>query len=201
MNSTPKISLYASAARPQHWLKLYESIKFNKCAFEIVFVGPNEPEEKMPDVFRFIKSNTKPVQCAHIAALHSNGEFLFHCVDDLTFKNERALDSMLSFYDDKKDSSKELILSPRLMRNGKPYEDNNYKLYPENEGCPVIPISIFIKRSLFIELGGYDLNFIASMADTDLSYRAKSIKSASIELVDLYVEESKEDSLGGNVVQ
>lgn len=199
MSLTPKISLYASAARPQNWLKLYESIKSNECKFEIVFVGPNEPKKKLPDVFRFIKSNTKPVQCAHIAAMHSKGDFLLHCVDDLVFKDDQALDKMLSLYEDNKGASKELILSPKLMRDGKPYDEDNYKLYPENEDCPVIPISLFIKKALFVELEGYDLNFIASMADTDLSYRAKATKGATIELADLFVEESKDESLGGTL--
>jgi len=199
MNTPPRISLYASAARPQYWMKLYESIKLNKCKFEIVFVGPNAPSESMPDEFRFIKSNTKPVQCAEIAAIESKGEFLLHCVDDLTFREERALDEMLSIYDQREDDSRELVLSPKLMRNRKPFDDNNYKLYPEIRDCPIVPISIFIRRALFLELGGYDINFIASMADTDLTYRAVSEKNASIQLADLYVEENKDDSAGGTL--
>jgi hypothetical protein len=194
MNRKPVISLYASAARPENWLNLYDSIKHNSCEFEIVFVGPNSPKIQLPKQFKFIKSFTKPVQCAEIAARNAEGEFLLHCVDDLTFKDKNALDKMLEFYNNNIHTNNELILSPKLMRDGKKYNDSNYKLYPELDKCPYVPISIFIKKSLYFSLGGYDLNFIASFADTDLAYRGITEMKAQIEFVETFVNENKNDA-------
>ena len=176
--SNPIVSLYASAARPENWKKLYDSVKYNKCEFEIVFVGPNAPKDPLPSEFKFIQSYTKPVQCAEIAARNTKGVFLLHCVDDLEFKDKNALDVMIAEYDR---ISGEAILSPKLMRDGNPFPEDNYKLFPMSENCPPIPISLFMKRSVFESLGGYDVNFIASFADTDIAFRALSQRKARID--------------------
>ena len=63
-----KISLIGSAFRTNNWLKIYDSVKKNKIGFEIVYVGPNKPDFQLPDNFRFIQSDVKPVQCIEIAA-------------------------------------------------------------------------------------------------------------------------------------
>jgi len=201
MSIKPIVSLYASAARPENWMKLYDSIKFNICTFEIIFVGPNSPKFQLPQEFTFIKSFTKPVQCAEIAARSAKGDFLLHCVDDLTFKDVNALDKLLDFYTKNINSNNELILSPKLMRNGKKFKDSNYKLYPEIENCPYVPISIFIKKTLYSSLGGYDLNFIATFADTDLAYRGISEKKAKIKFVETFVEENKNDAKGSTLFE
>jgi len=197
----PVISLYASAARPENWPRLYDSIKHNSCEFEIVFVGPNAPAIQLPKQFNYIKSYTKPVQCAEIAAINAKGKYLLHCVDDLVFKDKKALDKILEYYERNINDVSELILSPRLMRDGEPYLESNYKLYPELERCPYVPISIFIKKSLYYDLGGYDIKFIASMADTDLAYRGVTEAGATIEFVEVFVEESKTDSDGSTLFE
>ena len=197
MNRKPIISLYASAARPENWMRLYDSVKYNSCEFEIVFVGPNIPKIQLPKQFNYIQSFTKPVQCAEIAARNAKGEYLLHCVDDLTFKDKNALDKILEFYNQNIHANHELILTPKLMRDGKKYNESNYKLYPNLDGCPYVPISIFIKKSLYLSLGGYDVNFIASMADTDLAYRGITEMNAKIEFVETFVEENnKNDAYG-----
>ena len=83
------------------------------------------------------------------------------------------------------------------MRDGKKYNESNYKLYPNLDGCPYVPISIFIKKSVYLSLGGYDVNFISSMADTDLAYRGITEMNAKIEFVETFVEENnKNDAYG-----
>ena len=197
--TNPIISLYASAARPEKWMKLYDSIKHNNNEFEIVFVGPKTPRMQLPRQFNYIKSYTKPAQCAEIAARNAKGMFLLHCVDDLIFTDKNALDKIIEYYKNSKKEGSELILTPKLMRNGEPYLESNYKLYPEINDCPYIPISIFIKTSLYRDLGGYDLTFIASMADTDLAYRGINEANASIEFVEVFVDENKNDAGGGTL--
>ena len=111
MNRKPIISLYASGARPENWMRLYDSVKYNSCEFEIVFVGPNIPKIQLPKQFNYIQSFTKPVQCAEIAARNAKGEYLLHCVDDLTFKDKNALDKILV------SSSKPTILKDDLIKS------------------------------------------------------------------------------------
>ena len=78
--------------------------------------------------------------------------------------------------------NKEVILSTKLKRNGIKYDDNNYFLY-KNDQNSFIPISLFIKKSFFLELGGFDKSFITCMADADLIYRAVSSNKAAFSFV------------------
>lgn len=55
--------------------------------FEIVFAGPNPPEEQMPDNFRYIQTNVKPAQCAEIAARYAVGEYLITAADDYSYSD------------------------------------------------------------------------------------------------------------------
>lgn len=64
----PEISLFGSVHRPHLWMDLYRSIGDNSISFEIVFVGPNDPDFELPSNFKFIKSYVKPTQCIEIAA-------------------------------------------------------------------------------------------------------------------------------------
>ena len=52
----PTVSILASASRPENWMVLYDSIGDNDVSFELVFVGPNAPNYRLPDNFKYIKS-------------------------------------------------------------------------------------------------------------------------------------------------
>jgi hypothetical protein len=81
----PYISLFASAARPKFWMRLYNSLLKNKIPFEICFVGPNAPDFTLPDNFHFQKSNCKPSQCYEAARLMCQGEIVGWTADDANY--------------------------------------------------------------------------------------------------------------------
>ena len=41
---TPDITFYAAAVRPQCWMDFYNSIGENDAEFEVIFIGPNQPD-------------------------------------------------------------------------------------------------------------------------------------------------------------
>jgi len=84
----PLISTCAASNRPFLWLEFREKLmKYKKDVdFEMVFVGPNEPDFKLPTDINFIKTaNIKTGQCAEIALKESQGEMAVFLGDDVTF--------------------------------------------------------------------------------------------------------------------
>ena len=95
----PDISIIGIAARPENWPNRYRSLDFNDVSFEIVFVGPNEPDYELPPNPRFIKSNVKPMQCLEITSRNTSGELAMYCIaDDYTFVTPRPLDRLYRLY-------------------------------------------------------------------------------------------------------
>ena len=70
-----QISVVASAARPEYWIEFYNNL-YNNCniSFEIVFVGPCEPNFNLPNNFRYYKSDVKVTQCVEAAIRFSIGK-------------------------------------------------------------------------------------------------------------------------------
>jgi hypothetical protein len=94
MLRTPDISLFGSAHRPQNWRDLYRSIADTRVSCEVIFVGPNPPDFKLPDTFRFIKSLTKPTQCFEIAARNTKGDLIMNVADDTEFRTNQPFDRL-----------------------------------------------------------------------------------------------------------
>jgi hypothetical protein len=187
ISEKPIVSIFGSSARPFLWDKLIKSLEKETLSFEIIYTGP-APINLDPRV-RYIKSFFKPTQCMQISALFAKGDFLLHIVDDLIFCENKPLTNLLDEYKQNY-QNKEVILSTKLKRNGIKYDDNNYFLY-KNDQNSFIPISLFIKKSFFLELGGFDKSFITCMADADLIYRAVSSNKAAFYFSNVFVEEDK----------
>ena len=143
----PLISLFGPAIRPQNWLRLYDNISDSSVPFEIVFVGPNEPDYTLPDNFRYIKSNVKPVQCAEAAARSTKGEFIMNTVDDLEFVTKDALGKLYNEYTAY--SEDKLILSSRFMTDGIDASLVCHH-YPMSDPL-VVPVGGLITRKLYME--------------------------------------------------
>jgi hypothetical protein len=183
----PVISIFGSSARPFLWDKLIKSLKNETLPYEIIYTGPSEIN--LDPRVRYIKSFFKPTQCMQISALFAKGDFLLHIVDDLVFCENKPLTKLLEEYKQNY-VNKEVILSTKLMRNGIPFNEKNYFLF-EKEKKSFIPISFLIKKSLFLDLGGFDKSFITCMADADLIYRAISLNKALFYFSNVFVQEDK----------
>ena len=162
----PTISIISSAARPELWLNLYDSIN-DTIDFEVVFVGPNSPDYTLPDNFNFIESSVKPVQCWEIATRNAEGKYLTFIPDDVFFIVENALSTMVTEFESY--DIDELILSYRYV--------NSEGLFPLevhrhiNYSNIYMPIGFTILNSYYRHLGGLDKNFIALYWDLDLCFR------------------------------
>lgn len=185
-NDKPKISIFGSAHRPEKWMSLYNSIGNNDINFDIIFVGPNEPNFKLPDNFRFIKSNVKPVQCLEIAARNTMADLIINISDDMEFRTEKPIDKLYSaykFYDNDK-----LILSCRYMEHGNDMSPRAHSYAIGNPESPIVPVSGLISRKLYMDIGGIDRNFLVAYWDLDIAMRVYAIGGKVI-LSNVYIDE------------
>lgn len=164
MAENPKISMCASAHKIHYWKNFYNSIGNNDVSFEIIFVGPDDPDFKLPDNFRFIKSFVKPTQCYEIAIRNATGDLIIPVADDIVFRTERPLDKLYSTYKNYNDDK--LILSCRYMERG--------NLLPPSAhiyGGVIMPFAGLMSKKLYKEIGGIDRNFKSSFWDIDIALR------------------------------
>lgn len=178
----PQISLCAAAARPEFWIRLYNSLSQNAVSFEIVFVGPNEPNFSLPVNFNYIKSNVKPAQAYEIAFRNAKGEMGGWMADDAHYNDPYAqcpnsLDSIWQNYQDsiKKYGDKKTIFSQRTIED---YKDTGHAdwekhrfFYGDMRTPQMAPLG-FINLEFFHSLGGYDRNFVCGQSENDIVMRA-----------------------------
>ena len=196
MLKKPEISIFGSAHRPKNWMDLYKSIGENHVSFEIIFVGPNEPDFELPSNFRFIKSYTKPTQCFEIACRNATADLIIPMADDMEFRTERPLDRLYNTY--KSYNNKKLILSCRYMLNGQDRSNTDQRFFPGNTSSPVMPLAGLMSRKLYRDIGGIDRNFIAVMWDLDVAMRVY-VQGGEVLLSDVYLDELKSKSSGSTL--
>lgn len=192
----PKIGIVASAHRPQNWMNLYKSIGDNQVDFELVFVGPNPPDYELPKNFRFIRSLVKPTQCVEIAVRNTTASLIMDIADDCEFNTLRPLDKLYSFY--KSGNSDKLIVSSRLMTNGKDDSHFAHRFFAGDESTPVMDLCGLLSRKFYRDLGGIDRNFIAVMWSLDIAMRVYA-SGGRVVLSDVYINEDRNKSAGSNL--
>jgi hypothetical protein len=183
----PLISLYATAARPQGWMNLYNILQDNSIPFEIVFVGPNEPDYILPDNFHYIKTDVKPAQCVEIAARSTSGTLIMQIADDIDLVTPKMLDKLYSTYTAHND--KNLIVSCRYMLDGKDLSPTCHYYHSGHTNTPMISVAGLMSNDLYKAVGGIDKNFIAVCSDIDVIMRIHAY-GGSVILDDVYVNES-----------
>lgn len=196
MLGKPQISIFGSAHRPQNWMGLYESIGDNDVEFEIVFVGPTEPDFQLPNNFRFIKSHVKPVQCYEVASRNTTADLIMPIADDLEFRTPRPLDRLYDTY--KAYDNDKLILSCRYMLNGKDVSGTSHRFFVADDSSPVMPLCGLMSRKLYRDIGGIDRNFIAVMWDLDIAMTVLALGGEVI-ISDVYVDEDKAKRAGSKL--
>ena len=155
-----------AACRPQWWMRMYDSLKGNKCNWEIVACGQNPPKFRLPKNFKYIYSPFKPCQAYQTAALQCSGEFIGWGTDDSSF-NSDSLDKIC----DAIDVSKKIIYAQQSIEDGKDTRNDHFFFW----GCPDTPRMAplaFLKKEWFFSLGAYDRNFICGQSENDVVLRA-----------------------------
>ena len=152
------ISLFMSAASPECWQRMYESLQGNKCSYEIVAVGPNKPKWKLPSNFRFYECHFKPATCYAAASYFCKGEIIGYSTDDSQY-NSYSLDKIWEIYQWTKGKPGKYIFSQRTIENGKDVTEEHH-FFRHCKDTPVMCPMAFMNREWFFNLGGIDRNFI-----------------------------------------
>ncbi len=198
----PEICIFAPANRPQNWMDLYKSIGENDVEFELVFVGPNQPNYRLPNNFRFISSPVKPAQCAEIALRNTTADLVMNFADDCMFKGSRPLDRLYETY--KSYNNDKIILSCKYMLDGEDQSGCAYFSKSDSiEGAydkstPLMPLCGLMSRNLLMSMGGIDKNFIAIMWDSDIAMRVHAL-GGDVILSDVFLEEDSDKAAGSEL--
>jgi hypothetical protein len=193
---SPKIGIVASAHRPQNWMDLYKSIGDNDIEFELVFVGSNPPDYELSRNFRFIRSLVKPTQCLEIAMRNTDADYVINIADDCEFNTRQPLDRLYDFY--KSCNTDKLIVSSRMMTNGEDQSHFAHHFFTDDDSTPVMPMSGFMSKKFYHDLGGIDKNFIAVMWDLDIAMRVYAL-GGRVVMSNVYVNEDRGKSAGSNL--
>jgi hypothetical protein len=178
--SNIQFSLIAPSIRPNLWKQFYNSIKNTKIVYEVIFVGPISPKEKLPENFRWITTNVKPSQCTHIGFLEAKGEIVSLTADDAVYfspNGKSALDNMYEFMENFSTihNKKKIAYGFRMFEDQFCGESsrNHYLVSPSSsDTTPILLFPFFaIYRELYEEMEGYDNRFICGQAENDFLLR------------------------------
>lgn len=173
-----QFSLVANAIRPSLWPRFCRSLQNNKSTYEVIFCGPHAPIEKMPDFFKYIKSDVKPSQRMEIAVREAKGELITLTSDDINynhadFANNPVLDTIWSSYE-------RHGMDPKLMFAPDTYEEYadgiqhmgaKHRFKFNDNATPPMCTNGFINRGFYLSSGGYDINFFCGQANNDVIMR------------------------------
>lgn len=163
-----KFSIIAAAKRVYAYEDCCSNLVNQKgVPFEIIFVGPNPPKNKMPDNFKYICTHVKPSQCLEIAARNAVGEYLLVGGDDLVYPSNFF--DRLNNYTLRLDTDRVLISFRFLCRDEIADSGMIYSLNIPTS--PVVGIAPAFRREIWNELGGIDKRFFGSFADMDMQMR------------------------------
>lgn len=161
------ISIFMAGARPKWWPRLYESLKENRCKWELIIIGPNRPDFNLPENFRYEHCIYKPTQAYSAGAYLSKGKIIGYSADDAVYERN-ALDLIV---DASNRLGKKTILTQVTVENGKDVTEEHH-FFRHCPKTPVMAPMAFFNREWFWEIGGYDRNFVSGQSENDLVMRA-----------------------------
>jgi len=184
-----KLSIFLAGIRPQNWMNLYRSIPNSTTITdrELVIVSPYDLPRKLrnrSDV-RLIRDWGCPTRCYQLGLLHSRGDYVVWGADDGVFSKTMAIDKAFDILPDHKGvvSFKYQEGSVNDEGNINRNTDEWWRLgrHKHHKRLPYIPNHYFlimnalIKRSYFMETGGWDCRFEQlGMAGPDMSIRLQN---------------------------
>lgn len=164
-----KVSVVASSIRPHLWKNVGESLLPNTINYEVIMVGPNAGE--VPPRFKHIPVNVKPAQCYEIGFRNAIGELITWSADDACY-SPHALDQAYAFW--KSFNNENLVVAFRTIEDGKEITDEHRFFCSNEESLRMAPFGLMSRR-LFLNLGGYDRNFICGQSENDIVMRIYEI--------------------------
>lgn len=139
--------MFMGAIRPENWMIQYESIGKNDVSWEMVIVGPNPPDYILPDNYRYIQADVKPVQCHEAAFRLTKGEFAMLYCDDVLFLTSHPLDLLYETFQNPSDGlgNDKLFVSCRFSIDWGTTEEHAKAHFLDAEGrCTENPFCVQI---------------------------------------------------------
>lgn len=175
-----------SSIRPSRWLSLYERLQITKIPFEIVIVGPNQPDYILPEEIKYFKSDVKPSQCFHAAGQYTTGDVMLQIVDDLEY-SEGSIEKMYEV----------VTKNDNVMATAYYYKDNKNTSQDQNIAgeryqysyLPSLPVCGMFSKNAWITHKGLDKRFDGIMSELDF-YMRLSINGYKTIFVDGIVNEN-----------
>lgn len=176
-----KVSLFASAIRPQLWPALIESLEGINVEYEIVFSGYCKDimitilREQYLNFHYLNTKNIKPAQCYEIARHNCTGEVVVWVADDCEFPND-VIGKAYKYWKSK--NNEKLILSLQTKESG--YGQKDGKLFPMKEHTfysmmsetPLMAPIAMMSREYLDKLGGLDRRYVCGQYENDIVMRA-----------------------------
>ena len=184
----PNISAYLSSIRPYRWMSIHEMLSKTGLSFEIIIVGPNDPNFSLPKEINFYKSDVKPSQCFHAAATMSTGETLLQIVDDMEYQ-DGGIEAMYRAVIEKDN----IMATCKYHMNGISTADFQNMAGSSDSSCyplPFLPVCGLYRRHVYSDMGGLDRRFNGVMSELDL-YMRMSVYGYGTHFVDFIGNENR----------
>jgi hypothetical protein len=159
----PLISIFSAAIYTKYWENTYKTLSNSQIDFEIVYAGHVVPQISLPPNFKFIRTDANPARAAHMAFSQTIGKYVIHMVDDLVPQEDflqKMLQSMLE------SDEQHTIITGNYKK-----KDTNPLMPITPPGFGIMPITMMITKTLFINLGGFDRRFINTGWEADIALR------------------------------
>ncbi len=197
----PKISIIFAMLNGENFLKRnLDSIKILSSLkeIELIIIDNNSNDNSLEIIDSYAdqinikilkqKKNLGYAKASNIGVQNASGEFIFITNVDVIYPIPTFFEKLLKIYSEYKRKN-EIAISPALVFEGDgihyfgakihllgfTYTKRMYEKLPEN---PIVKRTqrfsggtLFMKKKLFLELGGYDNNFFIYNEDTDLSLK------------------------------
>ena len=97
-----KVFLVAPAIKTQFWKEFYKNVMQNDCKIQIIFVGHEWPNFRLPSNFHYLYSNSSPVECAKLAyekayELADDDDFIQNTADDCLYSKNHFDDLIVAY--------------------------------------------------------------------------------------------------------
>lgn len=190
------ISIICSSNRPFFWKTFISNFKHLNIPMEIIFVGPNKPNFRLPKNHSFIFSKYKPVQCNVIGIKYAKYPYFLIAADDLYIKYKKNIN--LFFEKSIQCYKKKELLSPKYFLNKEDFSEG--LKYKSNDDFYLPIFNIFLKED-YLNLKGYDKSFIGILYEVDFYLRAIQKFKFKVKLSDLIEihENNKQQNKRGNL--
>lgn len=176
----PKVSLFASAVRPELWPALFKSLDGTSVAHEVVFAGNVPPGTMIPmnnaKSFKYIGTgDIKPSQCYEIARRACEGETVVWIADDCEFPND-VIGRAYEYW--KSENNEKLILSIQTKESGyglpegKLFDMNAHRFFGFRKNTPLMAPLGMMSRKFLDDLSGIDRRYICGQYENDIVQRA-----------------------------